>query len=185
MSMLALAGASMALQYYQGQQAADDQNDLNRQNAENAIIGQTYENRGTNEAIRQEQDVAGQQKRKVLVEAIQAQSTRKAIGKATSGASVDRLHQSLSNQVGQAIGDIKYNLEGSVRSSESRKKAGQASTQSRINSVPTAKYNPTADLVKGGLSIASAYAGDQAALKAASPDPSTFESQGFYDWAFN
>lgn len=182
---LLLMGAQTALTIAQNRKATKEQNAFYEQNAENAIEGQTYENRGINERVRQEQDVAGQQKRKKLVEALSAQSTAKARGKTTAGISIERLEQSVNNQLGEFIADINYNLEGALRNAEMQKEGVTAQTESRINSVPKADYDADADLIRGGLQIASGYQSDQRALKAASPSPSTYQKQGFFDWAFS
>jgi len=155
--LLALAGAQMALSLMQGKESAEAQNKLSEQNAENAIEAGVYEDRGINTQLRQEQEIAGQSKRKLLVQMIQAKSTAVARGKTTTGNSVDRLMQSVNNQVGEAISDINYNLSGTVLNAESQKEGVKAKTQSRINNVPRATFNEGLELLKGGLNIATAY----------------------------
>lgn len=151
--MLMLMGGQALLSMKQNADMADAQNALYAQNAEHAINAQTNENRGINERVRQEQDVAAQNKRKLLVDMISAQSTSKATGKALTGNSVDRLQQTISNQVGQMINDLNYNIEGMLRNAEMQKEGTNSKAQSRINSVQRADYDPTLDFLSAGLSI--------------------------------
>jgi hypothetical protein len=154
--LLALAGAQMALSIYQGQQSAKAQNKLSKQNAENAINAGVFEDRGINLQIRQEGEVAAQNKRKLLVDMIRAESTAKARGKEVTGTSIDRLMQSLKNQTGSAISDINYNLSGAMLQAEAQKEGTKSKTQSRINSVPRSSYSTPLALLEGGLNIATA-----------------------------
>lgn len=154
--LVALAGAQLAMSVIQGNQASDAQNAFSEQNANNAIEAQTNSNRAINRRLLQEQEVAGDKKRRLLVQMIEAQSTRAATGKTTSGNTIDRLSRSINNQVGQAIEDINYNLSGALLNAEDEKLGVSSRTQSRINSVPRTSYDPTFDLIKGGLNIYSA-----------------------------
>lgn len=176
--LLALMGAQTALSVMQNRQAAKEQSKYAIENAEAAIEAKTYDDRATNENLRQTDVTAKQNKRQVLINAIRQQSTAKATGNTLAGASVDRIEQSITNQLGQALEDLSYNLEGAFINAEMQKKGSEAKAQSRINAVPTADYNPTMDLIQGGLSIATAGRADHAAAsKAAGKDLS------FSEWA--
>lgn len=155
--LMALAGGQMLLSMYQGKQAADAQNDLAEQNAENAIIADARTNRSINDRLRQEQEVAGNQKRKAIVSMIKAQSSYAARGGTTSGQSVDKLVQSINNQIGEAIDDINFNLSGAVLNAEGQRESTRAKTISRINSVPRTDFNEGLALLEGGLNIGKAY----------------------------
>lgn len=172
-----VAGAMMGMQIKQQREQAEAQNELYEQNADNAIKGKAFTDQRINTRLNQELVVAGQQKRKALVEAISAQSTMKARGKETAGTSINRLYQSVNNKLGEYLEDITFNIEGALDNAAAEKKAGEFSTQSRINSVPRSEFRGDMALIEGGLKIASMYEADQAREKKAQADP--------YDWAFS
>ena len=154
--LMALAGGQMLLSIMQGRASAKAQNEVYEQNADNAITAGVLVQRGVNERLRQEQDVAGQNKRQLLAQMIQAKSTRAARGSELEGVSLDRITRSIENQVGQAISDIDYNLSGAILNAETQKESVNAKAESRINSVTRAEFDPTYALLEGGLNIATA-----------------------------
>mgnify|MGYP000022797486 CR=1 FL=1 len=158
-SLLALAGLQSAFSTVVSMKGKGDeaeaQNKLYKQNADSAITGQAHENKGINARIDQEQVVAAQQKKDLLIQMISAKSTRQARGSGIGGNSVDRLSQSINNKVGSAIDDINFNLSGALFNADMKKTAVTSQTQSRINRVPRSGYAPALDFVTGGLNIVS------------------------------
>lgn len=173
-----MLAASTAMSVWQGSQAADAQNDLYSQNADNAIIAQTYENQGINEELREDQEIASIQKRELQRAALEAQSSADAAGRELQGNSVARDRQNIVNRAGEKLSNINANLAGAARQTEARKRGTGAKATSRINSVSRAKYNPIADVAKGGLAIAGDFGAEKALAKKGGPG-----DYGFKDYA--
>ena len=136
-----------------GRSAAEAQEELAKQNRDNAVTAQTYQNRGINEQIRQSEDIASINKRKARTAAIRTEGTMKAQGRQISGSSMKRFMAQTQNALGEELSNIVYNTNGNRRQAEMSKKATTSQTKSRINSTPYKKYNPANDLLDSGLSI--------------------------------
>lgn len=152
---LAMAAFSMV----QGVQASKAQDKLSEQNRDSAVMSQTYENRSINEGLREDQDIAADQKLEATIATLKNQSTLQARGRNVSGA--DGQSKELGNELGRAIQQINSTLEGRQRQAEMEKKGTSARAESRINSVPKGSYNPIMDIASTGLSIYGDFKGAQ------------------------
>ena len=150
-----IASAGLALSVYTGSQASKANNALSEANYESAVTSQTYENRGINEGLREDQDIAADRKLEMMKDALKAKSTLQARGRSVSGA--DGQSQEITNNLGLAINQLNSTLEGRQRQVEMEKKGTTASAQSRINSMPKTNYNPLSDIVSTGLSIGTSF----------------------------
>lgn len=150
-----VASAGLALTVYTGSQASKSQNALSEANHESAVTSMTYENRGINEGLREDQAIAADKKLEMMKQALKAQSTLQARGRSVSGA--DGQSKEISNNLGHAISQINATLEGRSRQAEMEKRGTSARAESRINSVPKTSFNPMADVAQAGLSIYGGY----------------------------
>ena len=149
-----MALASTTFNILNGMGGADANNKMAKANRDNAVLSQSYENRGINERLRQEEEALSQQKREVVEAAMVKKSMMQATENGVGGTARTRSSRNVTNHAGRSIANANANL-GSYRAqAESDKRATEAKAQSRINSMPYKKYNPMMDLVSGGLQIA-------------------------------
>lgn len=168
---------TLALTAFQSMQASKANNELSEQNYESAVTSQTYENRGINEGLREDQDIYSDKKLEMMKEAMKAKSTLQARGRSISGA--DGQSQEITNSLGLAINQMKSTLEGQQRQTDMEKKGTTASAQSRINSIPKTSYNPLMDIASTGLSIGTDFKAAQSAHSAATAGKGKLE---WVDW---
>ena len=164
----------------QSQQAGDaaekNQNRMSAENRNNAITSQMYSNRGANAQLRQSEDVNADQELELQIEALQAESELQLKDNGVGGVSVSRQSDTITSALSTSISQLDSNVDNSRAQLAMNKKAGAAQATCRINSSPIVKnlYDPTADIIKGGLQIYGAYQSGAAKKKAADiPDSSS------------
>ncbi len=182
---VAVVAATAVVGVVQNQQAGDaaekNQNRLSSQNRNNAITSQMYGNRGANAQLRQSEDVNADEELELQIQALQAESDLQLRDNGVRGVSIDRQHDAVASALSKSISQLDSNTDNARTQLEMDKKAGAAQATGRINSMPIVKnlYDPTADIVKGGLQIYGAYQSGEAKKKAADvPDSSS--SQGAF-----
>jgi len=177
-----VASAGLAISLYAGSQAADAQNELSDENWENAILSQTYENRGLNERQREEDQITADKKLEATISALQAKSSLQAKGKNIAGVSMDRQAQDVNDALSMVLTQLNDNASSQRRQLDFDKEGASSRAQSRINSVPKTSYDPTMDIAKTGLSIYGGFKDTQSKAKIAGMEPVTFGSYVRGDW---
>lgn len=177
-----VATATLAVSAYTGHQASKANNELSEQNRDNAVISQTYDNRSLNERQREEDEVTADKKLEARIAAMKAKSTLQAQGKNIDGNSMDSQRKSIDNSLGRVLSQLDSNSESQRRQLDMSKKGTTASAQSRINSVPKTKYDPTADIAGAGLSIYGGFKSAQREHGKTHANKLTAKQYAFGDW---
>jgi len=160
-----------------------NQKKLSEANRNNAVIAQTYSNRGANEQLRQGEEVAADQELELQIQALQASSSLQTVNNGVAGVSIDRKQSSVGMALSKALSQMESNAAGARAQLAMQKKGTEARTTGRINSMPfyTNTYNPAVDIAKTGLQIYGGYQDSNAALKNADKPTQSFTQYVFGD----
>lgn len=158
----AVAVAQGVMQQNAAVEQANRQNFLYRQNAANAMVAATDEQRSLNRRIDQESQAASQKKFDLLLESVRKSGTAQAAaGEAgVGGSSVSRLLNDITRQTTVAQNTVSRNFDMTEAQINDAKESTKTTFNSRVNSVQKG-YAPSAmDAALGiGLNAGAAYAG--------------------------
>lgn len=180
MSWIATAG--LTLTAYQGYSQAESNNKTADKNYKSAIEAQADDNTQLNEQTRQQEEIDADKNLEARIQALRAQSTLQAQGRNVSGTSVDRQQQAVNNSLGSFLQDSMSNMEATRRQLEMNKKGITTQTQSRINSTPKTKYNPTVDIISTGLTIYGGFSDAKATAAKNDTKAPSFKDYATGDW---
>jgi len=138
---LALSAASSVVGYQAQAQQAKDQNEMYKQNAENANRAAQNQYVGVQQRLIQEEQAAGQEKAEVARDARAARATATvSAGEANvSGLSVQGLIQEFYGREGGFNASVDQNLKWMRAQTQNDMKGIKYGAQDRINSVPRAR----------------------------------------------
>lgn len=159
---VAIAVVQGVMQQNAAVDAANRQNALYRQNAANAMVAATDEQRALNRRIGQEGDAAAQKSFDLILDSIRRTGTAQtAAGEAgVAGNSVSRLLNDITRQTTVAQNTVSRNFDMTKAQLEDSKESTKTTFNSRVNSVQKGYAPSASDALLGiGLSAGAAYAG--------------------------